>query len=72
LVSNAAVLDIFVPSWWLYFTASSVKDCCLVADAGDGELAKTRTQQVRMNAGVGVDEDTLRGESVWTLWLITA
>jgi hypothetical protein len=35
-----------------------------VASAGDGDVAKPRIEQVRVNAGVGVDQDALGGESL--------
>ena len=36
----------------------------VVASAGDGDVAKPRIEQVRVNAGVGVDQDALGGESL--------
>jgi len=38
-----------------------------VAGAGDGDVAEARVEQVRMNAGIGVHEDALGGESLGTV-----
>jgi len=35
-----------------------------VAGARDGDIAKSGIQQIRMDAGVGVDEDAFGGESL--------
>ena len=43
------------------------KDGRFVAGARDGDVAETETEQVGMNARVGVNEDTLGGESLGTV-----
>ena len=35
-----------------------------MAGAGDGDVAEAGVEQVRMDAGVGIDEDTLGCESL--------
>ena len=43
------------------------KKGCIVAGAGDGDIAKTGVEQVWMDAGVGVDQDALGGKSLGTV-----
>ena len=40
------------------------EECCLMAGAGDGDVAKAGVEQVRVNVGIGVDEDALGGEAL--------
>jgi hypothetical protein len=42
------------------------KECCFVAGTRDGDIAEARVQQIRMDVGVGVDQDVLDGNSVAT------
>jgi hypothetical protein len=39
----------------------------LVAGARDGDVTETGVEQVRMDAGVGIDEDALGGETLRTV-----
>ena len=43
------------------------KERGLVASAGDGDVAEAGVEQVRVDTGVGVDEDTLGGEPLRTV-----
>jgi len=43
------------------------KERGLVAGAGDGDVAEAGVEQVRVDAGVGVDEDALGGETLGTV-----
>ena len=36
----------------------------LVAGAGDGDVAKAGVEQVRVDAGIGVNEDSFRGKAL--------
>ena len=40
------------------------EDGCFVAGAGDGDVSKTRIEQVWVDAGIGVHEDALGGEAL--------
>ena len=40
------------------------EQCRLVAGAGDGNVAKAGVEQVRVDAGVGMNEDTFGGEAL--------
>jgi hypothetical protein len=40
------------------------KERGLVAGAGDGDVAKTGVEQVRVDAGIGVDQNALGGEAL--------
>jgi hypothetical protein len=40
------------------------KECCLVAGAGDGDVAEAGVQQIRMDAGIGVNEDSVGSEAL--------
>ena len=39
----------------------------LVAGARDGDVTETGVEQVRMDAGVGIDEDAFSGEALGTV-----
>ena len=43
---------------------SSVKRRGLVAGAGDGDVAEAGVEQVRVDAGVGVNENAFGGEAL--------
>lgn len=40
------------------------EECCLMAGAREGDVAETGVKKIRMDAGIGVDEDTLGGETL--------
>jgi hypothetical protein len=39
----------------------------LLAGAGDGDVAKAGVEQVRVDAGIGIDQDALGGEALGTV-----
>lgn len=43
------------------------EDRRLVAGAGDGKVAKAGVEQIRVDSGIGVDQDALGGESLVTV-----
>ena len=43
------------------------KDRGIVARAGNRDVAETGIEQVRVNAGIGIDQDALCGESLGTV-----
>jgi hypothetical protein len=64
-ISSAEVLLISVPICWPSLVAPSIgEDRGFVVGARDCPVAKAGTEQVGVNAGVGVDEGPLGGESL--------
>jgi hypothetical protein len=40
------------------------EECDLVTGAGDGDIGETRVEQVRVDTGIGMNEDAFGGEAL--------
>ena len=49
---------------WAEFDHVVGEERCIVAGAGDGDVSEAGVEQVRVNTGIGIDQDALGGEAL--------